>query len=293
MERIVKIEGTSWQQSFPETIQQEAINALEQGKVLFFPQLGFHLEENELGFLIPSAGNGKAKNISYNLVTNRIANTSFKRYAKKRLKKMMARYANSAQTLLNNLLPFYSPALKIGRTSYRPVQALNRASSYRKDDRRLHIDAFPSTPMGDKRILRVFCNINPASEDRVWRIGEPFPKVVEYFKFRLAPYEPFKAKLLKWFHITKSYRTAYDHYMLQLHDTMKEDSAYQHNVDQQEVRFPPGSTWIVFSDCTSHAAMSGQYMLEQTYYLPYKGMQNPKLAPQVILAPYGRQIEAK
>ncbi len=34
--------------------------------------------------------------------------------------------------------------------------------------------------------------------------------------------------------------------------------------------FPPGSVWVCFSDQTSHAVMSGQFMLEQTFFLPVK-----------------------
>ena len=60
------------------------------------------------------------------------------------------------------------------RTSYRPFGAAGRAVSWRKDDTRLHVDAFPSRPNRGERILRVFCNVNPNGEDRVWRVGETF-----------------------------------------------------------------------------------------------------------------------
>jgi hypothetical protein len=43
-------------------------------------------------------------------------------------------------------------------------------------------------------------------------------------------------------------RSEYDHRMLQLHDLAKADLDYQKSVPQQEFQFPPGSTWIVFSD---------------------------------------------
>src|SRR5204862_4964539 len=99
-------------------------------------------------------------------------------------------------------------------------------TSYRKDDRRLHVDAFPSAPNQGMRILRVFCNVNPNNEDRIWRLGEPFEEVAKKFIPQTAAPIPGSARLLKWLQITKSYRTKYDHYMLQLHDMMKSDHAY-------------------------------------------------------------------
>jgi hypothetical protein len=83
--------------------------------------------------------------------------------------------------------------------------------------------------------------------------------------------------------ITKSRRSLYDHYMLKMHDAMKADMQYQAVAEQQEVRFPPGSTWIVFSDQVSHAAMSGQHLFEQTFYLPPEALQHPDLSPLKIL----------
>src|SRR3546814_17756855 len=45
--------------------------------------------------------------------------------------------------------------------------------------------------------------------------------------------------------------------------SMKSDLDYQKNARQETVPFPAGSVWVCFSDQTSHAVMSGQYMLEQ------------------------------
>ena len=92
------------------------------------------------------------------------------------------------------------------------------------------------------------------------------------------------AWLLHKLHITKSRRSAYDHFMLQLHDRMKADAGYQRDGQQESIEFPPGSTWICFSDQTPHAAMTGQFMLEQTYLLPVSAMARPDMSPQRVLA---------
>jgi len=147
----------------------------------------------------------------------------------------------------------------------------------------LHVDSFPSAPVQGKRILRVFSNVNPDGKCRHWRLGESF----EYIAKRFLPSMPGpvwgSSRLLQWCGITKSRRSVYDHFMLQLHDRMKADLAYQSSGDQIDFEFPPGSTWIAFADQVSHAVMSGQYLLEQTFYLPVTSMLDPSRSPLQIL----------
>jgi hypothetical protein len=71
--------------------------------------------------------------------------------------------------------------------------------------------------------------------------------------------------------------------MLQLHDLMKADNAYQRDAPQTAFDFPAGSTWMAFTDQVSHAAMAGQYQLEQTFLLPVDAMVSPERSPLRIL----------
>ena len=71
--------------------------------------------------------------------------------------------------------------------------------------------------------------------------------------------------------------------MLALHDAMKSTPEYQRQGVQQEIDFAAGSTWICFSDQTPHAAMRGQYLLEQTFLLPVNAMSHPQLSPLRVL----------
>jgi hypothetical protein len=84
---------------------------------------------------------------------------------------------------------------------------------------------------------------------------------------------------LKALRITKSRRTEYDHIMLRLHDRMKADARYQRASSQHDLAFAPGTTWIIFSDQVSHAAMAGQYMLESTLWLEAGDQRWPDLSP--------------
>lgn len=268
---------------FTDLNQQKAIQQLESGHILFFPQLPFTLAPDEKNFLSPEFADPNAKNISYLPMRNKLWGVQrMSEEQRHQLKAMLHRYSQHCLTLVRNLLPPYHTHLMMGRTSFRPVQIAGRTSSYRKDDKRLHVDAFPSSPNQGKRILRVFCNINPEA-DRVWRVGEPFEMVAKKFLPKISRPFPGSSALLHFLNITKTPRSLYDHYMLNIHDRMKEDEDYQKNAEQQEVRFPPASTWIVQTDHVSHAAMQGQHVLEQTFYLPVHGMQNPDLSPLRVL----------
>lgn len=283
MEILQTFHYKDWQEKTSTENQQTAIHALESGKILYFPQLSFTLSEQEKSFLSPDYVDPQSKNISFTASTAQLGGVRAEPQQCATLTQIMQRYASVTQNLIQTFLPSYIQHLKMGRTSFRPVEIVGRVSSYRKDDTRLHVDAFPSSPNQGKRILRIFTNVNPENKPRVWRVGEPFTQIAQKFLPSLPKPWPGIAFLLKLFKITRSYRTLYDHYMLHLHDTMKADATYQKNAPQQEILFPPGSTWMVYTDCVSHAAMSGQHLFEQTFYLPVSGMANPAGSPLHIL----------
>jgi 3-deoxy-D-manno-oct-2-ulosonic acid (Kdo) hydroxylase len=64
---------------------------------------------------------------------------------------------------------------------------------------------------------------------------------------------------------------------------MKEDAVFQESCPKQRWEFPPCSTWIVFTDCVSHAVLEGQYALEQTFIVSRKAMVRPEKCPVAIL----------
>lgn len=289
-EVLETFEIKSFESPISPVVQQEALSALEQGKVVYFPHLPFKLNPEELNFLSPHIVDPKSKNISYDIHKDKLGGSLCKGDEAQKLKEMLKRYAILSRNFMESLFPHYKEHLNQARTSFRPVEIAGRKSSYRKDDTLLHVDSFPSTPVKGKRIMRFFTNINP-DKPRVWRLGEPFPQVVQKFGDQLKKPLPGLAWFLNTVGITKDYRTLYDHYMTCMHDKMKGDKEYQRNVTQYEILFPPGSTWIVYTDQASHAAMAGQHVLEQTYYLPVKGLDNPETSPLRILERfYGKKL---
>ena len=259
-----------------------ALTALESGKVVYFPSYFFSDTTLVESFLSPDILDGKHKNISFDYQTGRLGGFQ-KQHANASLpadlKSFMHNYASFARQIVDSVFPQYTKSLLWGRTSYRPAEIKGRASSKRKDDTRLHVDSFSATPVNGLRILRVFCNINPFGVPRVWDLGESFSKVMHRFAGQLPDYSARKAKLLQLIKVTKTLRSAYDHYQLHLHDSMKLNDDYQKTVKKDRMDFPAQSTWLVFTDHVSHAAHSGQFLLEQTFYLPVSAMATPELSP--------------
>lgn len=281
MTELATLDVESWHPVVSPERTQQLARALESGGVLVLPRLAFALERGEERFLDPKWSNGRAKNISLDRGAVKGARGSAE--DQRELARMIERFAGSASGLISALLPRYAPHLKRARTSFRPQPATGRDVSWRKDDARLHVDAFPSRPNQGERILRVFCNVNPHGEDRVWRIGERFERMAERFLPRVRKMRRIEPSVLAVLHVTKGPRSEYDHLMLGLHDCAKFDIDYQRTSPQREVRFAPGTTWICYSDQVMHAAMGGQFMLEQTIHLPLAALYRPELSPLRIL----------
>lgn len=278
--QILTVDQDSWSAS---ALDPAAIAALEAGKVLYFPHLAFTLDTQELRLLTPVVHDPKVRNISLSgerVLKGALGDTA----TLVALTAMIGRFQEQARQLVDGMLPHYREHLRMAPTSYRPTKVETRVQSWRADDRRLHVDAFPSRPNRGERILRVFSNVNPDGVPRVWRIGEPFDVVARHFLPRAKPYFGWQAKLLNALRVTKTLRSEYDHLMLQLHDGMKADLDYQQDAHQMTMAFPSGSSWMCFSDQASHAVMSGQYMLEQTLHLSPQQQYDPNASPLAILS---------
>ena len=282
MEIIEPLDITSWQGPFSPGIVAKAADSLETGKLLFAPQLPFELTDAERQFLSPDCLDGNSKNVSFRPDSGALKGTRCQGPERGQLLGMLERYHKRASDLLKALCPEYASYLTPGFTSFRPAEIAGRTTSWRHDDTRLHVDAFPSRPMQGLRILRVFTNVNPQMP-RLWRVGEKFEQVAAKFLPAIKPPLPGKGSLLYWLRIVKGRRTAYDHYMLGIHDRMKADPAYQSRGSQTELAIPPGTTWACYTDSVSHAAMSGQFAFEQTFYLPVSAMKDPERSPLRVL----------
>jgi hypothetical protein len=282
MTSITTLDLTHWPATATPAQQDTAYTTLEAGGVLWLPHLPFRVAPAEQHLLLRGLS-AKAKNISLSADGAELRGIESDPADTRLLRDMMWRFATAARSLVGSLMPSSAGLAKPGRTSYRPAEIAGRQTSWRKDDTRLHVDSFPSSPTAGWRILRVFSNVNPQQQPRTWRLGEPFEQVAERFVPSLGRPVWGSAALLHSLGLTKQRRTAYDHYMLGLHDRMKADLGYQSAVSQSVHDFAAGSSWLVFTDQASHAATHGQHALEQTFLLPVQAMREPQRSPLRVL----------
>ena len=281
---IVTTPLADWHGRAPDPALQSTI---ESGGVVACPSLPFPVSNDERGFFDPTLADEERKSIYIRAGRAGVTGTTVDGAARDAVAAMIERFADSAHALVDGLFPGYRARTHATGTSFRPRAigdvSSGRALSWRKDDTRLHIDAFPSNPTRGDRILRVFTNVHPGTLPRGWRVGEPFEAMAARFLPRTRSLVPGAAWLMHKLTITKRPRSPYDHLMLQLHDLAKADLDYQRTCPQRDVDFMPGTTWICFSDQVMHAAMSGQFLFEQTYRLPLSVIAEPEASPLRVL----------
>ena len=288
---LTELDLTEWHGPFAPELQDKAIRALEAGRVLFLPALAFRPLAEEAMFLSGTVAGAARKNVSLDPASGETSNVGLPSDAAGRLAAMIERFGRGAERLVADLLPGYAASLERARTSFRPTEIAGRRYSPRHDDRRLHVDAFPSRPMHGRRILRLFSNVSPDGSPRAWRIGEPFDAFARDFAPRLRRQPPGGAWLMHRLGLTKSRRSPYDHAMLRLHDLAKLDASWQAGAPRADVAFPAGCTWLCFTDQVLHAALAGNCALEQTFHLPIEAMRNPASSPlRVLEAAAGRRL---
>jgi len=166
--QVFTVDAASWRPNS----DPQAIQALEDGKVLYFPRLGFALSPQEQALLRPGLQAEGARNVSLD-AHGRLKGVAGDAAVQAATGALISRFSASATSLVNSLFPDYAVYLRAAPASLRPIEVSTRRQSWRADDRRLHVDAFPSRPNRGERILRVFANINPrgasASLSRTWQ----------------------------------------------------------------------------------------------------------------------------
>src|SRR3989338_1272339 len=271
---------------------------LEQGNILYFADIPFDFPQEEIAFLLKQRqGNKKGrKNIAYKPQSDKITNhDASDPEAAAQLHEVLRNYSKRVTEFLSQLLAPYAEKWKHDYASFRPFQEQGRKLRVRARNDLLHIDAFPTRPVHGARILRFFTNINP-TEGRRWVTSEPFgelarqyggtpgldfPKAMAYSLTRRL--EKKMKEVLKKAGVKVALPSPYDRFMLKMHNFLKENRDFQKSCPKDHWEFPPRSCWVVFTDMVSHAALSGQYALEQTFLVPEEGLLYPEQSPVSIL----------
>jgi len=262
---------------------------LERGKVLLFSHVPFDFPDDDRAFLLSQKQTGSRfhKNISYRPARDLLKGVDDGSPDRDRMNTIMRNFSRSVTGFVSQFLAPYASRMKLDFASFRPLEEQGRDLPLHKRNDLLHVDAFPTRPTHGARILRVFANINP-SVGRVWNVGEPFheflPKLSDVKRIGSSGgLGRALAHMASKIGLPVADRSPYDEYMLYLHDWLKENSDFQKNSPKQELIFPPGSSWMVYTDGVPHAAMSGQYALEQTFIIPREALVTPQVAPIQVL----------
>jgi len=284
---------------------------LESGHILFFPELPFPLAPEDREFLLGVRQTGGQlgmfhKNVAYRPFEDRLTGLDKRepRERQRRLGFILRKFSSDVAQFLDDIFPDYAGRMRRDFASFRPLEEQGRPSRLRARNDLLHTDAFPTRPTHGDRILRVFTNFNP-TEPRIWHTSETFAGLAP----RLArdaglPYSvssrgagsdtkrhidgvspalPLLLRLGRLLGIPAARRSPYDRFMLRFHNFLKENRKFQDSCTKQRWEFPPGSAWIVYTDMITHAVLSGQFALEQTFIVSRSAMVLPEMAPISIL----------
>ena len=273
---------------------------LEAGNIIFFPETPIKIPPEDLAFLLghQQVGGGYHKNIAYRPTEDRITGFDAQDSStEQRLRAIMRRYSRDVVEFLGAFLHPYQRRWKVDYASYRPEEVEGRDLALRKRNDLLHTDAFPTRPTYGDRILRFFNNINPA-KTRNWITTETFDVLVEKMRMgklnggsavplpsslRMSPLKQTLAGLGAGTLAPSLKRSPYDEFMMRFHNYLKENVTFQQNCSKQHWEFPPGSSWMVYTDMVSHAVLSGQFALEQTLIVSHEAMVTPEKSPYGLL----------
>ncbi len=271
--------------------------ALEKGNILFFEQSPFPLPAGDREFLLSQRQSGAAyhKNIAYRPREDRVTGLAQQSAEdQERLRGILRSYSQRVTQFLSELLPLYTAGAKVDFASFRPQEERGRPARVNARNDLLHVDSFPTRPTYGDRTMRVFTNINP-KEPRVWLTSETFDELAQRFTGPQAPRGLFPERgegsstlesLRHWAHkagLPVKPPSPYDDFMHKFHNFLKHNAEFQEKCKKTRWEFPPNSSWIVFTDMVSHAVLSGQFAMEQTYIISRKVLALPQKAPISIL----------
>jgi len=279
-----------------ESAAQAWCRRLEAGDILYFPQTPILLPPDDLSFLLGQQQTGSTlhKNIAYKPNLDSVSGLDDASPASvTQLKAIMRRYSQDVTRFLARFLLPYQGRWQLDYASFRPQEEEGRDLPLRRRNDLLHTDAFPTRPTGGARILRFFNNIHP-TRTRDWVVSDPFPVLAPLYapeQISLPAAGNTAGRALRSIANTAGLghaipslkRSPYDDFMMRFHNFLKENASFQAQCRKEHLQFPPGSSWMVYTDMVPHAVLSGQYALEQTFLVEHQAMVAPEFSPLSVL----------
>jgi hypothetical protein len=282
----------------PEAQARAWCQRLETGDILYFPQTPIHFRSDDLAFLLGQQQTGSTlhKNIAYKPNLDRVSGLDASTTSAAeltQLRAVMRQYSQDVTRFLTHFLTPYQGRWQLDYASFRPQEEEGRDLPLRRRNDLLHTDAFPTRPTRGARILRFFNNIHP-SRTRDWVVGDPFGLLAPLYApqhIALPASGNSASRALRslanaaglGYAIPSLKRSPYDDFMMRFHNFLKENATFQAECRKEYLRFPPGSSWMVYTDMVPHAVLSGQYALEQTFLVDHQAMVSPETSPLSVL----------
>jgi hypothetical protein len=290
---------------FSSAAPQEIEDAMERSEVVYFERCPIELPSAEdLTFLrgeLPVEL--KTKNISYHPEADSIPRFEAPQEVKNRVERILRAHGQRVERFLRQTLPDFVPGWLLGTTSFRPIEEQGRALKPRSSNELVHIDAGAYGATNGARILRFFVNVHP-ERDRVWGTKGSFDSLMRTHDelwaaargrkhgvpLKKTPFDHLYSSMIR--SLSKIYPLArvidsspYDRSMRRIHNQMKESPSFRDDQrDYREIRFPPMSAWMVFTDGISHSVLTGQYAFVTTALIPLRNCRIPEISPYGILA---------
>jgi hypothetical protein len=271
--------------------QADAHEILERGDVVLFRETPFDMPAAEREFILSVKLNPEFhKNIAYKPNSDRISGVAkLDAESVTRLHDTLRNYSRRTVEFAAQVLPRYQSGWRLDYASLRPVEEQGRSLPVKKRNDLLHTDAFPTRPTNGDMILRIFTNVNP-TKPRVWITSDPFEILANRYAAdaglaAAAHPDPLFGvrKALGAAGLPVIARSPYDRFMLGFHDYLKMNQNFQRDCPKYRFEFPPGATWMVFTDVVPHSVESGQFAMEQTMIVSHESLADPRRAPIAIL----------
>ena len=287
-----------------ETSSDAIEDALERSAIVFFRECPIELpSEADLALLRDNLpAELKVKNISYHPESDSVPRFEAPEDVKRRVEAILKMHSERVEAFLRNAIPDLVPGWTVGTTSFRPIEERGRNLKPRSSNELVHIDARAYGATNGDRIFRFFVNVHP-SRDRIWGTKGSFASLMERhaelsraargrkerIPLQKGPldhcYSGFVRALSTVYPLARVIDSSpYDRSMRRIHNHMKEAPSFRDDrSDYEEIRFPPRSAWMVFTDGVSHSVLEGQHAFVTTMLIPLENSRRPELAPYHVL----------
>ena len=297
---LATIDGPDWSAN-PVRIR----DSLEANRIVYFPTCPIPLPDRAtLDFLrreLPSRL--KLKNISYHPEAGKVSGLEADDATTTRVTAVLREHLDEVSTFLRRVTGDLTEGARIGTCSFRPIEEKGRNLKPHASNELVHVDAGAYGATNGDRILRFFVNVHP-ERDRVWATKGSFDEMLDRYGRRAGLLDDagrlqvpvakgggdraFSALVSGLARLnplaTVLDSSPYDRAMRRLHNYMKDDESFKADMyGYQEIRFPPNSAWMVFTDGVSHASLEGQFALVTTMIVRRARMRHPERAPLNVL----------